>query len=107
MSRSRQDGYDVVEGEVQIDFVAGQRVVVVHLPFSPPLAGTPEFECEGLDQVELSFRTTARHTYGVRVEVSRPATQQEPATTRIGWAASAATCEEAAAVNASAVNDAA
>jgi hypothetical protein len=97
MSRSRQDGYDVVEGEVQIDFEAGQRLVALHLPFSPPLAATPEFECEGLDEIELSFRTTARHTYGVRVEVSRSGALDEAATALIGWAASAEVGEEAAA----------
>ena len=95
MSRSRQDGYDVVEGEVQIDFEAGQRLVALHLPFSPPLAATPEFECEGLDEVELSFRTTARHTYGVRVEVSRSGTLEEAVTARVGWAASAEVSEKA------------
>ena len=96
MSRSRQDGYDVVEGEVQIDFEAGQRLVALHLPFSPPLAATPEFECEGLGEIELSFRTTARHTYGVRVEVSRSGALAEPVTARIGWAASAEVGEKAA-----------
>lgn len=95
MSRSRQDGYDVVEGEVQIDFEAGQRLVALHLPFSPPLAATPEFECEGLDEIELSFRTTARHTYGVRVEVSRSGALDEAITARIGWAASAEIGEDA------------
>ena len=94
MSRSRQDGYDVAEGEVQIDFEAGQRLVALHLPFSPPLAATPEFECEGLDEIELSFRTTAQHTYGVRVEVSRSGALDAAATARIGWAASAEISEK-------------
>jgi|GEM_PF-748038 len=107
MSRSRQEGYDVFEGEVQIDFAVGQRLVAVHLPFSPPLAATPEFECEGLDETELSFRTTARHTYGVRVEVSRSGSLDEPATARIGWAASAEIGEDAASETNSLVCDAA
>lgn len=97
MSRSRQDGFDVVEGEVQVNFDAGQRLVALHLPFSPPLAATPQFECEGLDETELSFRTTASHTYGVRVEVSRSGALESPATARIGWAASAEINEEATA----------
>ncbi len=97
MTRSSQDGYDVVEGEVQIEFAVGQRLVALHLPFSPPLAATPEFECEGLDESELSFRTTARHTYGVRVEISRAGVLDAPATARIGWAASAEISEDATA----------
>lgn len=107
MSRSRQDGYDVVEGEVQIGFDAGQRLVALHLPFSPPLAATPEFECEGLDEIELNFRTTARHTYGVRVEVSRSGALDMPATARIGWAASAEIGEDLAPETDSTVCDAA
>lgn len=107
MTRSQQDGYDVIEGEVRIDFESGQRLIALHLPFSPPLAATPEFECECLDDIEVSFRTTARHSYGVRVEISRSGSLDQPATATIGWAASAESATEAVAEPASVACDAA
>ncbi|MBI1314944.1 hypothetical protein GC176_26935 [bacterium] len=89
MSRSVQEGYEVVEGETRVRFEPGQRLVALHLPFSPPLTAAPEFECECLDDVAVSFRTTARHSYGIRVEVSRSGSLDQPAVANIGWTASA------------------
>lgn len=88
MCRSRDEGYELLEGELRVEFLPGQRVVPVHLPFSPALSATPDFECEGLDDCDVSFRTTACHSYGVRVEVSRSGPTDEAAITTIGWAAS-------------------
>lgn len=97
MSRSTVDGADIAEGAFQVRFAAGQRLAPVHLPFSPPLAGTPEFECEPADDSELRFRTTAVHAYGIRIEVSRPADCDQDATVEVAWMASAAISESVAA----------
>ena len=97
MSRSSMDGLDVAEGAFRVRFAAGQRLAPVHLPFSPPLADTPEFECEPADDSDLRFRTTAVHAYGIRIEVSRPADCDEEATVEVAWMASAALRESAAA----------
>ena len=97
MSRSRVEGLDVAEGSFRVRFVAGQRLAPVHLPFSPPLADTPEFECEPADESDLRFRTTAVHTYGIRIEVSRSSGCDEEATVEVAWMASAALSDSVAA----------
>lgn len=97
MSRSRVEGLDVAEGSFRVRFAAGQRLAPVHLPFSPPLADTPEFECEPADDCDLRFRTTAVHAYGVRIEVSRSGNCEEEATAEVSWMASAALSDSVAA----------
>jgi hypothetical protein len=97
MSRSTVEGLDVAEGAFRVRFAAGQRLAPVHLPFSPPLADTPEFECESADGADLRFRTTAVHAYGIRIEVSRSADCDQAATTEVAWMASAALNESVAA----------
>jgi hypothetical protein len=97
MSRSQVDGLDVAEGAFRVRFAAGQRLAPVHLPFSPPLADTPEFECEPADDSDLRFRTTAVHAYGIRIEVSRSSDCNEQATVEVAWTASASLKESLAA----------
>lgn len=97
MSRSVVDGLDVVEGSFRVKFTSGQRLAPVHLPFSPPLADTPEFECESADESDLRFRTTAVHAYGVRIEVSRSTECSQEETVEVAWMASAAITESVAA----------
>ncbi|MBL6707217.1 MAG: hypothetical protein ISQ06_13990 [Planctomycetaceae bacterium] len=97
MSRSRIEGLDVAEGSFRVRFAAGQRLAPVHLPFSPPLADSPEFECEPADDSDLRFRTTAVHAYGVRIEVSRSGDCGEEATAEVAWMASAALSDSVAA----------
>ena len=97
MSRSQVEGLDVAEGSFRVRFAAGQRLAPVHLPFSPPLADTPEFECEPADDSDLRFRTTAVHAYGVRIEVSRSADCDEEAVVEVAWMASATLSDSVAA----------
>ncbi len=97
MSRSRVEGLDVAEGSFRVRFAAGQRLAPVHLPFSPPLADTPEFECEPADDSDLRFRTTAVHAYGVRIEVSRVGDCCDEASVEVAWMASASLSDSVAA----------
>ena len=97
MSRSQIEGMDVAEGSFRVRFAAGQRLAPVHLPFSPPLADTPEFECEPADDSDLRFRTTAVHAYGVRIEVSRSTGCDEEAIVEVAWMASASLSDSIAA----------
>jgi hypothetical protein len=97
MSRSQAEGLDVAEGSFRVRFAASQRLAPVHLPFSPPLADTPEFECEPADDSDLRFRTTAVHAYGIRIEVSRSADSDEEAVVEVAWMASASLSDSVAA----------
>ena len=97
MSRSQAEGLDVAEGSFRVRFAAGQRLAPVHLPFSPPLTDTPEFECEPADDSDLRFRTTAVHAYGIRIEVSRSADCDQAAAVEVAWMASATLSDSVAA----------
>jgi hypothetical protein len=97
MSRSQVEGLDVAEGSFRVRFAASQRLAPVHLPFSPPLADTPEFECEPADDSDLRFRTTAVHAYGIRIEVSRSAECDDEAVVEVSWMASASVSDSVAA----------
>lgn len=97
MSRSQVEGLDVAEGSFRVRFAASQRLAPVHLPFSPPLADTPEFECEPADDSDLRFRTTAVHAYGIRIEVSRSADCDDEAVVEVAWMASASLSDSVAA----------
>lgn len=97
MSRSRMGDTDIAEGAFRVHFTAGQRLAPVHLPFSPPLADTPDFECEPTDESDLRFRTTAVHAYGIRIEVSRSGDCDEEAAVDVVWSASASLKESLAA----------
>lgn len=97
MSRSRSADTDIAEGAFRVHFTAGQRLAPVHLPFSPPLADTPDFECEPTDESDLRFRTTAVHAYGIRIEVSRSGDCNEEAIVEVAWSASASLNESLAA----------
>jgi hypothetical protein len=97
MSRSQVEGLDVAEGSFRVRFAASQRLAPVHLPFSPPLADTPEFECESADGSDLRFRTTAVHAYGIRIEVNRSADCDDEAVVEVAWMASASLSDSVAA----------
>ncbi|MGE0377846.1 MAG: hypothetical protein AB7I48_26250 [Planctomycetaceae bacterium] len=72
LSRRREaDGSERIEAVVQATFAPGERETVVHLPIHPALRGTPQVECEPLDDHPVTTTVTAAHPYGVRVEVKR------------------------------------
>ena len=97
MSRSIVEECDVIEGGFRVSLSTGQRQAAVHLPFSPAFGSIPDFECEPLDDSDVRIRTTAVHSYGVRIEVIRSANLETDECVEIGWCASAAATERAAA----------
>lgn len=76
----------MVEGTVQIHFEIGQKRANVHVPFSPPLPGVPEVECESVGDDVLRLKVPVRQTYGIRIEARRSEASQ-PLQTEIGFAA--------------------
>jgi len=90
MSRSLQDGCDVVEGGFRVEFAPGQRLVAVHVPFSPALAAVPEIECEPIDgDAEVRVRVTSIQAYGLRIEVMRGSGFEQQQKVELGYFASA------------------
>lgn len=89
MTRTIQVDREVIEGGCRIEFSAGQKQAVLHLPFTPALSGIPEFECEAIDGSDVRFRITARLPYGIRMEISRSSGLDQCQTVELGYSASA------------------
>lgn len=89
MTRTIRMHGEVVEGGCRIEFSVGQKQAVLHLPFTPALSGTPEFECEALDGSDVRFRITARLPYGIRMEISRSSGLDQCQSVELGYSASA------------------
>jgi hypothetical protein len=52
-------------------FEKGQKRANLHIPFSPPLPGMPEVECECVGDVPLRLKVPVRQSYGIRIEARR------------------------------------
>ena len=66
--RDEQDG-EVIYGTVRADFVAGQRIAVVHVGFCPPLAHLPEIEAEALPGFTAKIKVAQALAHGTRLDV--------------------------------------
>lgn len=98
MSRSVQDGCEVVEGAFRVEFEPGQKQVAIHLPLAPALPSAPEIECEPVDgDVDVRIRVTSAEAWGVRLEVVRATELEQSQAVQIGYFASAAESQSAAA----------
>lgn len=83
------DGTEHLEGVVHVHLGKGLTQRVVHLPFCPTFAGTPEVRCRLLDDAPVRARVTAARTYGTRVEVKRTGKAVGPVTARVAISAAA------------------
>lgn len=63
--------WEQIDGQAMVEFAPGQQHVALHLAICPPLANTPEIECE--TQEGIDWKVTVLHPYGVRLELRRPA----------------------------------
>ena len=79
-------GGEMVEGTIQVFFEVGQKRAHLHVPFSPPLAGLPEVECEPTSDDQVRLKVAVRQPYGVRIEARR-AEASESLRTEISFAA--------------------
>jgi hypothetical protein len=64
-------GGEMIEGTVTIRFNRGQKRANVHVPFSPPLSGTPEVECDAIDDESVRVKVPERRAWGLRIEGRR------------------------------------
>lgn len=85
--RTRDEfGGEMIEGTMKIVFAEGQKRANLHIPFSPPLPGIPEVECEAVGNESLRLKVPVRQSYGIRIEARRSDASQ-PLETEIGFAA--------------------
>lgn len=64
-------GGEMIEGTVTIRFSRGQKRANVHVPFSPPLAGRPEVECNAVDDDSIRVKVPECRAWGLRIEGRR------------------------------------
>ena len=87
-TRGREpSGEERIEGHVTVTFAREQRLAMAHIPFHPPLAGTPEIDCEPLDGCDVRLRVAAVHTYGARIEAKRTNSLKAEESVQIGFVA--------------------
>ncbi len=66
---------DELEGTLKIYFATGQRTATADIPIVPAMASVPDVDCEPLQPGDSDVQVIVRgvHTYGVRLELQRPA----------------------------------
>jgi len=69
-TRSVSQGCEQVEGHLNVDFPIDQRVVHVHVPFTPAFSGDIQAWCE-CEAGETTAEVESAHRYGMRVRVRR------------------------------------
>ena len=79
-------GSELVEGVMTVRFDKGQKRANIHVPFSPPLTGIPEVECECVGDEPLRLKVPVRQSYGIRIEARR-SNADEPMEAEVGFAA--------------------
>lgn len=68
-------GGEMVEGTVTIHFDRSQKRANVHVPFTPPLRGTPDVESNAVDHEGIRIKVPERRPWGIRIEGRRTDTQ--------------------------------
>jgi hypothetical protein len=81
-----EHGGEMIEGTIKVFFEVGQKRAHLHVPFSPPLAGLPEVECEPVGDDPIRLKVAVRQPYGVRIEARR-AEAAEALRTEVSFAA--------------------
>jgi hypothetical protein len=74
-----EQGGGHVSGRVTITFAAQQKQQVAHIPFWPPFAAAPRFDCETEGDAEVRIQPFV-HPYGVRLELKRVGDCSRPVT---------------------------
>ena len=79
-------GGEMIDGTIRVFFEVGQKRAHLHVPFSPPLAGLPEVECEAVSDDSVRCKVAVRQPYGIRIEARR-SDASHTLNTEIGFAA--------------------
>lgn len=81
-----EHGGELIEGVMTVRFEKDQKRANLHVPFSPPLAGMPEVECECVDGENIRLKVPVKQSYGIRIEARR-SDASEPLEADISFAA--------------------
>ncbi|MCA9040422.1 MAG: hypothetical protein KDA65_08755 [Planctomycetaceae bacterium] len=89
----RPSGCEAIEGYMKVDWQPGQKRQMVHVPFYPPFAGTPEIYCEQADESDVRLKVAETRRYGTRIELCLAHPAEAGETTCLHFLACLA-CEE-------------
>ena len=91
MSRSLIDDEetDMIEGVVTVEFSPGQKLAIVHIPFSPPFHESPKIECELENSSDVRLRQYSLQSYGARLDARRSQNLDEGTKITIAYVATA------------------
>ena len=67
--RSRNDGLEIIVGYFRLEFSAGQKRQILHVPFVPSLRTIPNIEAHATDHQDVRIRITDTQRFGIRAEV--------------------------------------
>jgi hypothetical protein len=73
---SDEHGGEMIEGTIKVFFEVGQKRAHLHVPFSPPLGGQPEVECEPAHDDGVRVKVAVRQPYGIRIEARRTVSEE-------------------------------
>ncbi|MDR3108122.1 MAG: hypothetical protein LBU65_00335 [Planctomycetaceae bacterium] len=77
MTRTRENGIERIDAICRIDFVHGQSLSILHIPFVPPFETIPEIETEPLTESPLTITVQKILTTGARIDVKRQAADEK------------------------------
>jgi hypothetical protein len=77
VTRIREADRESIHALIQAEIPAGDRLVVIHMAFCPPLTARPELTAHALDSDEAEIRMTQAETFGARIEVRLPRDERE------------------------------
>ena len=80
-------GTEHLKGVMQVEFPSGQSFLTAHIPFCPPFAHTPVFECHPVTQEQIRVRASVAYPYGARIELKRQGSPQATLSVEIEFSA--------------------
>jgi hypothetical protein len=85
----QRDGSEWMEGVLLVEFRAGQKTAIVHLPVWPAFASQPKIESELLGGPELDIEVKTIRRWGMRIELTRRAAGLDPDSAELAFFISA------------------
>lgn len=89
-------GTEHLKGVTLVEFPSGQSFLTAHIPFCPPFAQTPVFECHPMTQ-EVRVRASVAYPYGARIELKRQGSPQGTFSVEVEFSAVSAQMQSRAA----------
>jgi hypothetical protein len=78
--RKREGDADTITGVLRTEVSAGERTCSLHVAFCPPLATSPQLQCEQIEGPAANITLGEVQSYGARIDVRLLRTTSQPAT---------------------------